>query len=220
MQQILNNPIEAGLDFYAREGIDAWRDNYYVDVTLQSSLSYPQEVDSFGLALENLQNQMKLFSEAAATAQAGQQSRIIDNSTNDISPRVFITDGIDDEPAIMHIISRFTLNTAQERAFDIIAYHALDKSKVGPQLRMGVFGEGGTGKSRLIAAIHAGFAVFNRQKELVVTAMTGTAAFNVKGTTLHSAINLPIGKYQKKRLGERRGRSGLNVIMLLSTKSA
>src|SRR5205814_1656344 len=140
------------------------------------------------------QNQMKLFSEAAATAQAGQYTRIINNSTNDISPRVFLTDGTDDEPAITHIISRFTLNTAQEYAFRIIAYHALDKRKVGPQLRMGVFGEGGTGKSRLIAAIRAWFADFNRQKELVVTAMTETAAFNVKGTAFHSAINLPIGK--------------------------
>ena len=64
---------------------------------------------------------------------------------------------------------------------------------------MGVFGEGSTGKSRLIAAIRVWFAVLNRQNELMVTATTGTAAFNVAGTTLHSAANLLIGKQKRKR---------------------
>jgi hypothetical protein len=51
--------------------------------------------------------------------------------------------------------------------------HALERSNVGPLLRLVVFGEGGTGKSRLIAAVCAWFAVLNRQNELVVTAHTG-----------------------------------------------
>jgi len=66
---------------------------------------------------------------------------------------------------------------------------------------MGVFGEGGTGKSCLIGAICAWFALLNRQNELMVTATTGTAAFNVGGITLHSAANLPIGKQKKKNIG-------------------
>ena len=71
------------------------------------------------------------------------------------SPHIFLTDGTHDEPAIMDIIHKFTLNKAQERTFRIIAYHTLGRSKVDPQLRMGVFGEDGTGKSRLIGAIRA-----------------------------------------------------------------
>ena len=67
---------------------------------------------------------------------------------------------------------------------------------------MGVFGEGGTGKSRLIAAIRAWFAVLNRQNELMVTATTGTAVFNIAGTTLHSAANLPIGNQAKQKIGK------------------
>src|SRR5437667_10308525 len=98
----------------------------------------------------------------------------------------------------MAIVHKFTLNKVQERVFRIIAYHTLGRSKVSPQLRLGVFGEGGTGKSRLIAAIHAWFAVLNRQNELMVTAITGSAAFNVAGSTLHSTANLPIGKQVKK----------------------
>ena len=103
----------------------------------------------------------------------------------------------------MDIIHKFTLNEAQQRVFRIIAYHTLGRSKVGPQLRLGVFGEGGTGKSRLIAAVRGWFAVLNRQNELVVTAPTGTAAFNVAGITLHSAANLPIGKQKKKKIGNK-----------------
>ena len=104
----------------------------------------------------------------------------------------------------MNIIHKFTLNKAQQRVFRIIADHTLGRSKVGPQLRLGVFGEGGTGKSRLIAAVRAWFAMLNRQNELVVTAPTGTAAFNVAGITLHSAGNLPIGKQSKKKIGNKR----------------
>ena len=126
------------------------------------------------------------------------------------SPHVFLTDGTHDEPAIMDIVHKFTLNKAQERVFRIIAYHTLGRSKVGPQLRMGVFGEGGTGKSRLIAAVRAWFAVLNRQNELMVTATTGSAAFNVAGTTLHSAANLPIGKQKKKKIGSDKGKGWID----------
>jgi hypothetical protein len=57
---------------------------------------------------------------------------------------------------------------------------------------MGIFGEGGTGKSRLIEAIRAWFAGLSRSLELIITATTGTAAFNVKGYTLHSAVGIPV----------------------------
>ena len=57
---------------------------------------------------------------------------------------------------------------------------------------MGIFGEGGTGKSRLIEAIRIWFAALSRTNELVVTATTGTAAFNVKGRTLYSSIGIPV----------------------------
>ena len=63
---------------------------------------------------------------------------------------------------------------------------------------MGVFGEVGMGKSRLIAMIHGWFAAHNRGDELIVTGYTGTAAFNINGATLHSTCNLPIGKKEKK----------------------
>src|SRR5436190_9753836 len=57
------------------------------------------------------------------------------------SPMVHMTN----QQLWIYIVHKFTLNKAQERAFRIIAYHSLGRSKLGPQLRMGVFGEGGTG---------------------------------------------------------------------------
>ena len=136
----------------------------------------------------------------------------------DVDPHVFLSDASDEDAAIKHIVTKFTLNNAQERAFRIIAHHTLGRSKVGPQLRMGVFGEAGTGKSRLIAAIQEWFALHNQQDELPVTGTTGTAAFNIKGLTLHSACNLPIGK-KRKRIGEKKRRSGLIAITSSSMKS-
>jgi ATP-dependent DNA helicase PIF1 len=55
----------------------------------------------------------------------------------------------------------------------------------------------------LIAAVRAWFAALNRQNELVVTAPTGTAVFNVAGITLHSAGNLPNGKQKTKKIGNK-----------------
>ena len=81
----------------------------------------------------------------------------------------------------MDIIHKFTLNEAQQRVFRIIAYHTLGRSKVGPQLRLGVFGEGGMGKSHLIAAVRAWFAALNRQNELVVTAPHWHRGFQHRG---------------------------------------
>lgn len=144
-----------GLDFYSREGLDACRDNGYLNTALsQSSRSIPDEIYCFDVSLPDLQIHTNLLSKAAAAAQSRRQATTVDNTT-ETSPHVFLTDGTYDEPAIMDIVHKFTLNKAQEYAFRIITYHTLGRTKVGPQLRMGVFGEGGIGKSRLIAGIRA-----------------------------------------------------------------
>ena len=156
IEEAINNPIELGLDFYSREGLDAYRDNGYLNTASSSQLLSLFQMTSISLIfhLSDLQMQTKRLSNAAAAAQSRQQTSMSGDRTDE-SPHVFITDGTDDEPAIMDIIHKFTLNEAQQRVFRIIAYHTLGRSKVGPQLRLGVFGEGGTGKSRLIAAIRA-----------------------------------------------------------------
>ena len=44
----------------------------------------------------------------------------------------------------------------------------------------------------------------------MVTATTGTAAFNIAGTILHSTANLPIGKQVKKKIGNSKGKDWTN----------
>jgi hypothetical protein len=77
-------------------------------------------------------------------------------------------------------------------AFRIITNHSLGNRDFGEQLRIGIFGEGGTGKSRLIQAIEAWFVLLHRRQELVITTMTGTAAVKIGGTTLHSVIGIAV----------------------------
>jgi len=137
---------------------------------------------------------LTLLSKAAAAAQLKPPSH---NDSTSVKPFVFLSDGTDDEPAIIDIVRSFNLNEEQERALRIVVYHSLGRSKVGSQLLMGLFGEGGTGKSTVINAIRASFALKYRQHELLITATTGSAAFNIKGITLHSACNLPIGNEPK-----------------------
>jgi len=72
-----------------------------------------------------------------------------------IQPHVFLTDGIQYQHAILEVVNRFTLNDEQKLAFRVIADHTTGRSKVGTQLLMGIFGEGGTGKSRLIEVVRA-----------------------------------------------------------------
>jgi len=58
IENILSNSMaEAGLDFYAHEGLDAWRDNEYVDIVESgpNRISVPSAHDDFvGLSLERL----------------------------------------------------------------------------------------------------------------------------------------------------------------------
>ena len=66
------------------------------------------------------------------------------------------------------------------------------------QLLTGTFGEGGTGKSRLVEAIREWFILTNQPNRLVVTATTGAAAVRINGSTLHSAVGIPVEDYDSK----------------------
>ena len=78
------------------------------------------------------------------------------------NPSVFLTGPAEIETAIQEVVQNFTLNQEQSRALHIIASHSLGINQVGDQLLMGVFGEGGTEKSRLIKAIQDWFNWINQ----------------------------------------------------------
>ncbi|KAF0712313.1 hypothetical protein AaE_012058, partial [Aphanomyces astaci] len=58
------------------------------------------------------------------------------------------------------------------------------------QLRMVLHGEGGTGKSHVIAAVQAFCNSWKRPFSIAKTAMTGKAAVSINGVTLHSWIGM------------------------------
>ncbi|KAL1709620.1 hypothetical protein EV121DRAFT_172280, partial [Schizophyllum commune] len=79
------------------------------------------------------------------------------------------------------------LREEQERAYDIMRWH-LDRRLAGkpPQpLRMIVYGEGGTGKSRVIQTVTNLFKERRRPYLLIKGAYTGVAASLIDGKTLH-----------------------------------
>lgn len=86
------------------------------------------------------------------------------------------------------VVSEFGLNEQQERALKVVAYHKICRSD--KQLMMIVAGPGGTGKSRVIAALTSLFEKLNSSHQLKKAAPTGIAAYAIGGTTVHSLLGL------------------------------
>ncbi|THU83028.1 hypothetical protein K435DRAFT_690331, partial [Dendrothele bispora CBS 962.96] len=90
------------------------------------------------------------------------------------------------------------LKEDQRRAYDIITWH-LDQTLAGrkpPPLRMVLYGEGGTGKSRVIQTVTEYFERHHAKHLLIKAAYTGVAASLIDGKTLHV-----IGHISVKRSG-------------------
>src|ERR1700723_3482107 len=91
---------------------------------------------------------------------------------------------------IEDVVERFELTSDQERAFRIVANHAV--SPGSEQLMMYIGGMGGTGKSQVIKALMEFFKSRNESHRFVVLAPTGTAAALLHGSTYHSFLGVPI----------------------------
>ncbi len=119
-------PSSENLDFYTHEGLDTLRDITYTDIMTQPYSSDPQQFQSLHLPLKTLQSQMHLLTDKVMAHQLNSSWEGVQGNFDDIPPDIFLMDGIDDEPVIMHIVSHFTLNAEQEHAFHIVAYHTLN----------------------------------------------------------------------------------------------
>ncbi len=87
------------------------------------------------------------------------------------------------------------LRADQFRAYDIITWH-LDQTLAGasvPPLRMILYGEGGTGKSRVIQSVTQQFASRGCPFLLVKAAYTGIAASLIDGKTTHVIGHIRVG---------------------------
>ena len=100
--------------------------------------------------------------------------------------RDFHIDGVSN--IVNSTVKDFTLNREQERAFRIIANHAVCCNP--EQLRMYLGGMGGTGKSQVIKALSNFFTARNEAHRFIIVAPTGTAAALLGGSTYHSMFGI------------------------------
>jgi hypothetical protein len=88
--------------------------------------------------------------------------------------------------------SKYALNSEQERAFKIIATHAMGVDS--PQLCMYIGGMAGSGKSQIIRCLVEFFALHQQSHRLTITAPTGSAAALIGGSTYHSVLGIIPGQ--------------------------
>ncbi|KDQ56940.1 hypothetical protein JAAARDRAFT_131340 [Jaapia argillacea MUCL 33604] len=96
-----------------------------------------------------------------------------------------------DQYIIDSIVTEFSLNGEQERAFRIVANHAIEKNN--EQLNMHLGGMGSTGKSQVIKALLHFFTTCEEKYKFVVLAPTGSAAAIIDGSTYHSMLGIRQG---------------------------
>ena len=89
-------------------------------------------------------------------------------------------------------LSKYTLNSEQERAFNIIATHAIGVNS--PQLCIYIGGMAGTGKSQIIQCLTEFFALCQQNHRLIITAPTESAAALIGGSTYHSILGIIPGR--------------------------
>lgn len=84
------------------------------------------------------------------------------------------------------------LNRKQREAYDRVANHVADPRTDKSPLRLMVLGFAGTGKSYLIDCIRDLIG----EPAITVSAPTGVAAFNINGSTVHSALAISVGAFK------------------------
>ena len=100
-----------------------------------------------------------------------------------------------------------SLESDQERAFEIIVWH-FEETLAGhrpPPLRMILYGEGGTGKSKVIQTVTQAMTTRHARHLLIKSAYTGIAASLIEGKTTHHICQLSVGT-NGKMSAERRNK--------------
>src|SRR5579859_5484676 len=198
VQSSLEGSLES-LDEYVQEAMDANFDNGY----FQDSIAIPSspDVPNFDFLTPSHRIPFDILDPKAIQKLLREVQLLDENVLQElprmnVEPDVFLTNS-----DINTVIDEFSLNPEQTRAFRIICNHALGHYlPQDPQLLMGVFGAGGTGKSMLIEALQVWFRHNSRDMELIVTATTGSVTIKIGGTTIHTTVFIPIEMADGKRV--------------------
>ncbi|TFK58508.1 hypothetical protein BDN72DRAFT_782008, partial [Pluteus cervinus] len=87
-----------------------------------------------------------------------------------------------------YFIQKHSLNQKQAFAFSLIAGRALEDNPEA--LRMYIAGAAGTGKTRVIHAVQDFFRQRRESRRLRLAAYMGVAARGIRGSTIHSLLQL------------------------------
>ncbi len=154
-------------------------------------VAWEQEIDAVKQRILNKKNEHyitpdsvgKLDHSGSDTPRVANVVKVIDKSYLD---RDFRVEGV--SHFVDSTVKKFFLNKEQERAFRIVANHAI--SPHHDQLRMYLGGMGGTGKSQVIKALSYFFTTRKQAHHFIIVALTGAAAALLSGSTYHSMFGI------------------------------
>lgn len=133
--------------------------------------------------------------ELAAKKMAKKNNSILHSEVNEVKivnksylTRSFRASNVADRTMLNNIAHEFTLNEEQDRAFRIVANHAVENND--DQLLMYLGGMAGTGKSQVIKSLIELFKNRGEEYRFQCLAPTGTAAALIGGSTYHSVLGI------------------------------
>lgn len=211
--------IKCGMDTYEHAFLSCCKDLCHL-------MQYHEKLQDIAKARENLEKEIDQLMGNEENIENEEEGEILgfdlplENEINDMNNLVRNVDDIPIENQINQ------LNVGQEKVFDkvkndiesycnewnaAINQKNLNNPRVAPKnvLRMFVSGVGGTGKSHLINVIRK-YIPSEFSKEVIVSAPTGIAAYNINGLTLHRLLRLPIeqdGVFKYKPLTDKQLKS-------------
>ena len=154
-------------------------ENDYDELIVDYDADWEQDRRDFGLTSDDLQN-------VGTWIEEKKKENILIESSQDMEPPT-------------------NLNKEQMDAFaiikDFIDCNADPNKLKPPQLLLQINGPAGSGKTYLIQKVKAyAKSIFNHNKFVHTAAPSGTAAFLIKGETLHSLLMLPINYHKYESL--------------------
>lgn len=163
---------------------------------LNNDLDYDEDTDFVNFDNNNSSNPIKYVEpgKKGITKLNQMQEISIENSTkNDVKIidnlfRSFKAATEEAQQIINEMVKYFNLNKDQERAFHIVANHAV--TSASEQLKMYLGGMGGTGKLQVIKVPIHFFNIRNESHCFVVLGPTGSSAALLNGSTYHSFLDI------------------------------
>lgn len=167
---------------------------------LQNAVTWEHCIEQSGINETTSINHPAIYNNSASTGSVEANRSLIQSAAiSSLSGSPSVTLSITDQrflPIRSAVLPPSHLNKEQALAFTIISHHVVDllQGKNPPQLLMVVHGQGGTGKTCLLHAITALFRNLGCAHRLAKTALTGVAASQIGGKTLHSWATIPATK--------------------------